>query len=175
MLKPQDILVALKILVNGWPRTYAELGNDIGMSADGAHTAVQRAVRAGLVNREGQWANKQAIAEFLIHGLKYVFPTQPGAITRGMPTSYAVAPLAGEISHKEEDIPVWPDPEGTVRGWTLVPLCRSVPIAASKDPELYSWLALADALRCSRAREREAAVRVIKKRLPPCAATLSTQ
>ena len=164
-MKPQDILVALKVLVQGWPSTYADLGKDIGMSADGAHKAVQRSVRAGLVNREAKWANKQAIAEFLIHGLKYVFPVEPGPITRGIPTSYAVAPLAGMISHSEGDIPVWPDPVGTVRGWTLTPLCRSAPVAAQKDPELYEWLALIDAVRCGRAREREAAARIIRKRL----------
>lgn len=165
MMKPQDILIALKILLRGWPRTYADLAGDIGMSADGAHKAVQRAVRAGLVNREAEWANKQAIAEFLIHGLKYTFPVEPGPITRGMPTSYAVAPLAGHISHDEDDIPVWPDPDGAVRGWTLTPLCRSAPVAAKKDPELYEWLALVDAVRCGRAREREAAARIIRKRL----------
>ncbi|MBW2690947.1 MAG: hypothetical protein JRC99_13640 [Deltaproteobacteria bacterium] len=165
MMKPQDILIALKILVRGWPRTYADLGEDTGMSADGAHTAVQRAVRAGLVSREAEWANKQAIAEFLVHGLKYAFPVEPGPITRGMPTSYAVAPLAGKISHSEDDVPVWPDPDGTVRGWTLTPLCRSAPEAAEKDPKLYEWLALVDAVRCGRAREREMAVRMIRKRL----------
>ena len=164
-MKPQDILVALKILVGGWPRTYAELGKGIGMSADGAHRAVQRAIRAGLVNREAEWANKQAIAEFLIHGVKYAFPVDPGPMTRGMPTSYAVDPLAGEFSHSEDDIPVWPDPEGAVRGWTLTPLCRSAPVAARKDPKLYEWLALVDALRSGRARERETAVRIIRKRL----------
>ena len=136
------------------------------MSADGAHKAVQRAHRAGLVNRETEWANKQAIAEFLLHGLKYAFPVEPGPMTRGMPTSYAVEPLAGEISHSEDDVPVWPDPDGTVRGWTLTPLCRSAPLAARRDPELYEWLALVDAVRWGAAREREAAVRIIRKRLP---------
>ena len=166
MMKPQDILVALKIMLQGWPRTYAKLGEDIGMSADGAHKAVQRANRAGLVNREAEWANKHAIAEFLIHGVKYVFPVDPGPMSRGMPTSYGVEPLAGEISHGENDIPVWPDPDGTVRGWTLTPLCRSAPVAAKRDPQLYEWLALVDAIRCGRAREREAAVRIIRNRLP---------
>jgi hypothetical protein len=86
-------------------------------------------------------------------------------MTRGMPTSYAVAPLAGKISHSEDDVPVWPDPDGTVRGWTLTPLCRSAPEAAEKDPQLYEWLALVDAVRCGRAREREMAIRMIRKRL----------
>lgn len=166
MMRPQDILVALKIMVAGWPRTYADLADEIGMSADGAHKAVQRAGESGLVNRDAKWANKQAVAEFLLHGVRYVFPVQPGPATRGMPTSYAVAPLSKEFSHEPGDVPVWPDPRGEVRGWSLTPICRHAPAAASKDPRLYEWLALVDAIRCGRAREREAAARIIEKRIP---------
>jgi hypothetical protein len=61
--------------------------------------------------------------------------------------------------------PVWPDPEGEVRGEELRPLYRSAPGAARKDPALYELLALVDAIRGGRARERNLAVEELKGRL----------
>jgi hypothetical protein len=60
---------------------------------------------------------------------------------------------------------VWADPQGTVRGEALEPLYRSVPEAARADAQLYEWLALVDAVRSGRARERELAVAELRRRL----------
>jgi hypothetical protein len=35
------------------------------------------------------------VEEFLIHGLKYVFPAYPGALVRGVPTAHSAEPLKG--------------------------------------------------------------------------------
>ena len=61
--------------------------------------------------------------------------------------------------------PVWPDPEGTVRGEELRPLYRSAPAAARRDPALYELLALVDAVRAGRPRERKLAVAELEARL----------
>jgi hypothetical protein len=53
---------------------------------------------------------------------------------------------------------VWPFPEGEHRGVTLEPLYKSAP-AALRDPFLYELLALIDALREGRVRERKLAER----------------
>lgn len=108
--------------------------------------------------------NKSALLEFLIHGLRYVYPAERLGITRGVPTSYAAAPLNAQFSIGELP-PVWPHPEGTVRGEGLQPLYKSVPGAALRDPDLHAWLALVDAVRSGRAREREAATRELSRRL----------
>jgi len=85
-------------------------------------------------------------------------------VTRGMPTAHAAPPLSEEIMG--DDLPpVWPDPEGTVRGETLEPLYRTVPMAARNDPQLYELLALVDAIRIGRARERNLAEKHLKERL----------
>jgi hypothetical protein len=60
---------------------------------------------------------------------------------------------------------VWPDAEGEVRGLTLEPLHRAAPAAARKDPVLYGLLALLDALRDGRVRERQIAERELTARL----------
>jgi hypothetical protein len=65
--------------------------------------------------------------------------------------------------------PVWPHPEGKVRGVTLEPIHRTATTAAEKDPTVYKVLALLDALRDGRARERALAERellaLVKERL----------
>ncbi len=165
-LKPQDILVTLKLLVSGWPKSFAELGQQLGMSASAAHQAFKRARQAGLIQPDSNQPNKAALAEFLLFGLKYVFPVQPGPRSRGMPTSYAAQPLRDDfISSRDNDVPVWPDPEGLQQGYEFKPLYRSVPAAARNDSKLYEWLVLADALRGGRARERELAAKIVRKRL----------
>ncbi len=60
---------------------------------------------------------------------------------------------------------MWPDPEGEVRGVGLEPLHTAVPKAVRKDPVLYELLALIDALRDGRTRERQIAERELSGRL----------
>lgn len=165
-MKPQDVLVVLKLMTASWPGSYAMLGLQLGMSPSMAHSAVRRARQQGLLHPLDYSTHKIALAEFLVHGVRYVFPAELGSPTHGMPTSYAAPPLSDEISYSpDEPVPVWPDPEGTMRGSALKPLYHSVPKAAREDSKLYEWLALVDALRTGRAREREIAARIIGSRL----------
>ncbi len=164
-LKPQDVVVILKLLSFVGVATYPQLAHALGMSASEAHASVKRAAKSGLVNLESRRPNRKALLEFLVHGLKYVFPAERGPLTRGMPTSYATAPLADKLTVSGEPPPVWPDPDGTVRGEALEPLYRSAPGAARADAKLYELLALVDAIRSGRARERELAVKELQKRL----------
>ena len=111
---------------------------------------------------------KSAVAEFLIHGLKYVFPVEAGRRSRGIPTGFAAPPLVEHfgVSSKDQDILVWPDPEGEHSGMEIKPIFRSAPGAARRDPKLYEWLVLADAMRgAGRAREREIAETIIREGL----------
>jgi hypothetical protein len=134
------------------------------MSASEAHAAVKRAVRSGLIDGESRSVRKGSLCEFLVHGLRYVFPAEWSGITRGVPTSFAAAPLKAQFAEGELP-PVWPHPEGTARGEGLAPLYRSAPGAALRDPLLYEWLALVDAVRAGRARERKLAMQEIERRL----------
>ena len=82
-----------------------------------------------------------------------------------MPTAYASAPMDSYFPTYNELPPVWPDPEGDVRGESFSPLYKSAPRAAKKDPKLYQLLALVDAIRGGRARERDIAIKELEKRL----------
>lgn len=165
-LKPQDILVLLKLLSaeKGW--SYRLLAQDLSMSVGEVHNSLYRATMAQLYDSIKKRPRVRALDEFLVHGLKYAFPAERGALTRGMPTAYAAPPLNRMFHASDEDLPpVWPDPEGSARGYQLTPLYESAPQAAKKDKSLYELLALLDAIRDGRARERNLAVEQLRKRL----------
>jgi hypothetical protein len=166
ILKPQDIYILLKLIVLGEaPWSYAALAGDLFMSPSEVHAGLKRAVAARLMDSQRERPVKKALEEFLIHGVKYAFPPDRGGLTRGLPTAFAADPLKNMISQPMEPPPVWPDPEGVTRGYEFSPLYRSVPKAALKDRKLYEILALVDAVRDGRAREREIAIKELKKRL----------
>lgn len=173
MLKPQDILVLLKLALRSDRSTYLELAHELGMSASEVHAAMRRAWKAGLLNISTHRPKREALLEFLVHGVKYVFPAERGTSTRGMPTAFAAPPLKQHFLKKplvgdlHRPVPVWPDPEGEVRGDELKPLYRSVPKAARKDPELYELLVLVDAIRSGGAREQHLAKDELVRRLGP--------
>lgn len=101
---------------------------------------------------------KPQLKEFLLSGAKYAFPPIWGAMSRGVPTGYAAAPLNAIIAPPCSDpVPVWPSAKGTARGLSLAPLYPSVPDAALRDDKLYALLTLFDAIRSGQARERNAA------------------
>lgn len=163
-LKPQDLIVALKLVsLDGEKPSYTRLAHELALSPSEAHAAVQRAIQGGLLDAKRR-PNRRALLDFILHGVRAAFFPKRGSVTRGMPTAHAALPLSEEIVG--DDLPpVWPDPEGTVRGETLEPLYRTAPTAARNDPKLYELLALVDAIRIGRARERALAEKHLEDRL----------
>jgi hypothetical protein len=165
VLKPQDVLVAVRLAAaDEADRTFPRLAASLGMSASEVHAAVKRGVASGLVDGPSRTTRRAGLLEFLLHGLRYVFPAEWSGVTRGVPTSYAAPPLNAQFSIGDLP-PVWPHPDGTSRGEGLAPLYKSVPAAALRDPALYEWLALIDAVRSGRARERKLASSELERRL----------
>jgi DNA-binding Lrp family transcriptional regulator len=168
VLKPQDVYVALKIVAGRGDRApYSQLATELVMSPSEVHASVRRAEGSHLLHgsRLKNRPNFSALEEFLLHGLKCVFPPERGELTRGVPTSYAAKPLRGMIAPGDELGPVWPYEEGKQRGIAFEPLYKTAPIAALRDPSFYEYLALADALRDGRVREREIAETELCRRL----------
>jgi hypothetical protein len=166
MLKPQDILAILK--VHSWDSTnwtYSSLAQSLGMSASEVHAALERSEAAGLYYGSERKILKQAVLEFLVHGLRYVFYAQPGPLSRGLPTAHSAEPLKSKLVASPSEVYVWPDPQGAVRGQAIAPLYRSVPQAASNDPKLYAKLSLIDAIRVGRVREQRLAIDELEKRI----------
>jgi len=167
-LKPQDILFLLKLVALGKsPWSFNKLAIELGMSPAEVHAAAKRSLAARLAIKDDNRIspNIRNLEEFLLHGIQYVFVPERGELNRGMPTAYASAPMEAFFVKDQEPPPVWPDPQGEVRGESFSPLYKSVPVAAKNDPKLYELLALVDALRGGRARERDIARKELKQRL----------
>jgi hypothetical protein len=205
-LKPQDFLVALKLVAWGDQRwTYARLAQELGLSASEAHACIKRGIQAGLLvdaallapppeappgvqesaavyrvrsrarrarADEASSADNPArvhtrnLAEFAVHGAKYAFPPERLPVSVGVPTSHSAPAFAGVFAPGSDDW-VWPHPNGTARGQGLEPLHPSVPFAAMQDARLYEMLALFDALRVGRARERGMALKRLQALIDP--------
>jgi DNA-binding transcriptional MocR family regulator len=164
IMSPHDIVILLKIASYGGAQWFQKpLAEDLGISQSEISKSLNRSKYAGLIDPKGKKVMKLALLEFLQFGLRYVFPQKPGAVVRGIPTSHSAAPLKDKIESTEHY--VWPYSKGTVRGHSIIPLYPSVPEAALKDAKLYELLALVDALRVGRAREKELAIVEIKTRL----------
>ena len=162
--KSLDVVVLLKLLLERERRPYAQLAKELSISASEVHAAVQRGIAAGLIDADSRLPLRKPLEEYLLHGVRYAFPAKLGPLARGIPTAHAAPPLAGKIA--SDDLPpIWPDPDGTVRGYSIEPLYNSVPKAARSDSVLYELLALVDALRVGRARERNIAQEELKQRL----------
>ncbi len=166
MLKPHDLFVLLKLFVlRGEPWTYASLAAALRMSSSEVHAALKRAARAGLYNATERRPIRAALEEFVLHGARYAFAPARSGVVRGLPTSYAAPAMAKRIVAPVDDIaPVWADSEGSVRGEGIEPLHSSAPWAARQDESLYALLALVDAVRIGRARERRVAAELLHAR-----------
>ncbi len=89
---------------------------------------------------------------------------EPGRLVAGIPTAGSAPVLAHHFRADPEPL-VWPHPEGEVRGMAIQPLHPGVPELVRADRRLYDLLALVDALRVGRARERKLAENALKERL----------
>ncbi len=169
-LKPQELLVLLKVSAHPQRKyTFAALAGELAMSAAEVHASVKRATLAGLAVQRGKgdWSPvRPALQEFLLHGVRYAFAAQAGPVKRGVPTAHGVEPLASAL-HDAGDAPVWAHAQGSTKGPSIVPLYRTAPQAALTDPDLHRLLALVDALRIGRARERELAAGLLVDALKP--------
>lgn len=163
-MRPQDIVILCKIVAKGDESWYMkDLSQELDISASEVSESLNRSAMAGLVTSDKKGIQKQAVLEFLLHGLKYVYPRRPGAIIRGMPTAHSAPPLSDQIRADEQY--VWPWAKGEARGQEIEPLHPSVPEACSRDKKLHELLALVDALSAGRKREQHLAEEALTQRI----------
>ncbi|MFH4969334.1 hypothetical protein V8G61_14105 [Gaetbulibacter sp. M240] len=163
-MSPQDIVVLLKIITYANQPWYQDqLAQALQISQSEISKSLARSKFAGLIDNSGKKVFKMALFEFLQYGIRYVFPEQPGALVRGVPTAHSALPLSQRIVSEEHY--VWPYGKGKIRGQAITPLYPSVVDAVQNDEKLHELLALVDALRVGKAREKEIAVQALKDRI----------
>ena len=164
-MRPQDIVILLKIVaLNQSPWRQPDLAHQLSISQAEVSESLYRSFVAGLIDNSKKKVHAKSLYDFLIYGLKYVFPQRPGAIVKGMPTAHSALPLSKSI-RASSVIYVWPDDDGSLRGEAIEPLYPSVPKAAKLDSSFYELLALVDAIRIGKAREYQIAASELKKRI----------
>lgn len=163
-MKPQDVVVLLKlILEEGNPWTQISIAKALLMSQSEVSESLARSGYARLLYEKGRKVARQPFVDLLQYGIALVFPQQPGNVVRGIPTAHSAAPLNKLI--QSDDNYVWPYAKGNVRGHAIQPLYHSVLPLIENDIELYEMLALVDALRVGKAREKSLAVDLLKKKI----------
>lgn len=165
VMRPLDVVILLKkITPEGRTMNGKQLAESLGISASEVSVAMERNRIAQLVDSTKTKVNTLALKDFLVSGIKYVFPVQPGNLVRGVPTASSAYPMREAVSSNGE-VFVWKDPSGTVRGQSIIPLYINAPYAAMRDESFYALLAIVDSLRIGRARERQLAITELDKYL----------
>ena len=178
-MKSQDIVILLKLVslqeqeklgqFDGpeWlpsredPYSVRGLEASLGISKSEVNASINRSYASGLAVKDRDFGrakpNRRDLCNFIIHGLKFVFPVKPGGMIRGVPTAFAAPMLESLLMAGGEYLYVWPYARGKDMGQSVEPLFKSVPEAIQNDERLYEYLALIDAMRLGRQREAKLA------------------
>lgn len=163
-MKPQDILILLTILIEENSVLWQNLTISRKLNISPAETgdSINRSMRSGLLDANRK-VMRNNLFEFLLYGLKYVFPAIPGGITRGIPTAHSSKFFKNKILTSNKNKYVWPYEKGTEQGQSIKPLYKTVPSVIAENQELYYILSLLDAIRIGGSRENMIAKEKIKK------------
>lgn len=182
-MKSQDIFILLKLIsmaksptnhvadsAAGKNETSARrLAQLTGVGKTEVNASINRSVDVGLAKRalkdQSISVNTKSLLEFIVYGIKFVFPVRPAELVRGMPTAHAAPVMKGQLMGAADSVLVWPDASSSTMGQSLRPLYKTVPEAAAADPIMYGYLALVDAIRVGGARESAFAIKLLTKEL----------
>ncbi|UBM57463.1 hypothetical protein LAG90_11600 [Marinilongibacter aquaticus] len=146
------------------PLTNKEMAYNLQLSESEISESLRRSEYSGLIRDVSMKSvNKQAFLDFLIYGLRYVFPTRPSGIGRGYATAHTAPPLNEKIVSDENYI--WEHPEGNVRGLIIEPLYKTIPNIIKSNTFIYELLTLTDGLRTGNSRVFNLSAELIKNRI----------
>ncbi|MDP2139270.1 MAG: hypothetical protein Q8L20_00525 [Gammaproteobacteria bacterium] len=145
------------------------LEHETGISKSQISLSLNRCTETGLIRIDRNLGiprvNARNLYHFVVHGLRYVFPARAGSLTRGIATSFGAPVLQGKLHSAGEFQLVWPDAAGKTMGLAVEPLFRSTTYAVRRDPQLYAFLALLDAIRLGQPRESKLAADLLKEQM----------
>lgn len=163
-MRPHDIVVLLKIVSlsdRSWLNK--DLSNELYISTSEISDSLERSMIGGLLDPSKKKVFSRSLLDFLIYGMRHVFPAVPGALTRGLPTGHS-APVFNKYFGSAEPY-VWPDIEGPERGESIEPFYPALTKAVKLDRELYDLVALCDTLRIGKVREIAIARDLLTKKI----------
>lgn len=167
-MRPQDIAVLLKIVVSPSNWMNKDIAEALFLSPAEVSYSLQRSTLAELIDPSKRKVMRKAFLEFIQYGLPHVFPAIKGSIAIGIPTAFSSPVMSRNLmTNQSGEMVVWPYAEGEARGESITPLYPNAVKAALRDPELYELLALIDAMRLGKVREKEIALKLLKEKFSP--------
>ncbi|MFC2112260.1 hypothetical protein ACFLTA_03250 [Bacteroidota bacterium] len=163
-MRPQDIVILMKIIAlehDNWRNL--DLAHSLHISASEVSEALNRCKIAGLIDHRKRNIHPNALKEFLIYGLKYVFPAEPGGIVKGIPTAHSANPI--KKNFMSDSIYVWSHEKGNAMGQAIEPLYSTVPGVVYEDEKFYELMVIIDTIRIGRAREISIAIEELNHRI----------
>ncbi len=164
-MRPHDIAILFKIILykdNDWGTL--DLAESLYISQSEISESLNRSKIAKLLSPDKKEVLRISFLEFLIYGLRYVFPAMPGRITRGIVTAHSAKPISSQII-ASDDVYVWACNSGNIKGQEIEPLYKNAVSAVKEDEYLYELLALTDVIRTGKIREFKLAVAELEKRI----------
>lgn len=151
-MRPQDIPILIKVIsMKDQPWLVKDLAFQLFLSQSEVSESLHRSMYAGLIDNSKKRVQSQNFLEFMMYGLRYAFPQQPGSIVRGMPTAHSHPTLQNKFIADTKF--VWPDPASNAIGLSIEPFYPKQVNAARLDDSLYYKLCLIDMLRVGKQRE----------------------
>ena len=165
-MRPQDVVVLLKIAIAPYNWMGKDLATDLFLSPAEISYSLQRSAQTHLLDPSRKLVMRNTLLEFIQYGLPHAFPAVRGPLAVGIPTAYSSPAIASRLmmNDRTEKI-VWAYPAGDARGEAISPLYPNAVKAALKDSELYELLALVDVMRIGRVREKEMAMILLKNKI----------
>jgi hypothetical protein len=156
-LKPQDVMVALKLCSYPASPAMSIVAADLDLSPSKfMEPPSASTVPASCMDRRCKTnPTFYRWEEFLVHGLKYAFPADQSEVIAAC--LLRTQPHRSRLKSRQamNSCRVWPWPDGDTRSIALEPLYKTAPIGALRDPVLYEFLALVNAIRDERARAQD--------------------
>ncbi|CAN5523162.1 hypothetical protein BH11BAC3_BH11BAC3_37240 [soil metagenome] len=163
-MRPQDVAILLKIIaINSQNWQLAGIANSLRISISEVSESLNRSRIASLIDYNKKKVNRQNLLEFLEHGVRYVFPQQPGAMVRGIPTAHSHSNMK-KIFNSEINY-VWPDTKGATMGLMIEPFYPKQVEAVNEDELYYKLLSLVDVIRVGKVREIKYAISELRKNI----------
>jgi DNA-binding transcriptional ArsR family regulator len=164
-LSSVDLLVLLKLAAHqDEVSSVRRIGDDLGLSKSSVSNSIRRLRELDLVkdtDERERRINKLAVRGFLEHAVRWCSPAKVGDFELGLPTAHSAEPLANKLSGDDDPL-VLPLRHGPFRGRAVSPIHPNAPRAAQADPKLLRLLAIVDAFRVGRARDRQVAAEELR-------------
>ncbi len=163
-MRPQDVAILLKIIaLHEGPWQLSSLAHSLHISISEISESLNRSRLANLIDYDKKKVNRRNLLDFLEHGVQYVFPQQPGAMVRGIPTAHSYESIKKNFISEMNY--VWPDKNGKMMGLMIEPFYPKQVDAVKEDEVFYKLLALTDLVRVGRVREVKYAINEMKKNI----------